>query len=154
MVLTWCCFSLDFGDRHETCSKHRTSYLQVFQKINISFVIKWQVHPSILLKKIPVQVFSCKFHEIFENTYFIVYLQTNDSENQRLSFFQNLLERSSTLNKQFFQKIKYIKWTKRYYNQEIFFSKKVGLFVIFEIALFVQWIFKQYCTFLDRVCFF
>ena len=64
---------------------------------------------NIIEKDTPVQVFSCKFHEIFENIYFIAYLQTNDSENQRLSFFQNLLERSSTLNKQFFQKIKYIK---------------------------------------------
>ena len=31
-------------------------------------------------KETPVQVFSCEFHEIWKNIYFIEYLRVNDSE--------------------------------------------------------------------------
>ena len=34
------------------------------------------LRPATLLKKIPTQVFSCEFCEIFKNTYFVEHLQT------------------------------------------------------------------------------
>ena len=65
------------------CSVKKKLFLQILQFsrestcVGVSFLIKLLAfRPATLLKKTPIQVFSCEYCEIFQNTYFEKHLRT------------------------------------------------------------------------------